>query len=216
MAREREDGWDVYRTVRRQGPESPGLEVRYRVGQTRGTAEPGSLDEFLIERYVLHVVRRDPRLFGEERSRWTLAAIQRAVAWMAELQSVAGVWRMLGRLGVHWKLGQDHLVSPDPAYAAKLVYLQEIRAAVLHDPDRQILVFQDEMTYYRQPTLAAGYDLAGTARPRAERSYRANTPTRVAAALAAGLIVETGTTLRQAVTPDHLLGRASAVIDFFG
>lgn len=58
MAWEREDDWEVYRTVRRQGPGAPGLEVRYRVGQPRGTAEPGSLDAFLVERYLLHVVRR--------------------------------------------------------------------------------------------------------------------------------------------------------------
>ncbi len=58
MARGSEDGAEAYRTVRRQGPGAPGLEVRYRVGSPRGPAEPGSLDEFLIERYALHVVRR--------------------------------------------------------------------------------------------------------------------------------------------------------------
>ena len=58
MARDAEHGVEVYRTVRRQGPGAPGLEVRYLVGPERGTAEPGSLDEFLVERYVLHVVRR--------------------------------------------------------------------------------------------------------------------------------------------------------------
>ena len=63
MARDAEPGVDVYRTIRRGAPGAPGLEVRYRVGPPRGTAAPGSLDEFLIERYVLHVVRR-----GEVRS----------------------------------------------------------------------------------------------------------------------------------------------------
>jgi uncharacterized protein YqjF (DUF2071 family) len=58
MARGSEEGVEVYRTVRRQGPGAPGLEVRYRVASPRGTAGPGSLDEFLIERYALHVVRR--------------------------------------------------------------------------------------------------------------------------------------------------------------
>ena len=58
MARSVENGAEVYRAVRRRGPGAPGLEVRYRVGSARGNAEPGSLDEFLIERYVLHVVRR--------------------------------------------------------------------------------------------------------------------------------------------------------------
>jgi uncharacterized protein YqjF (DUF2071 family) len=57
MTRDSEDGSVVYRTVRREGPGAPGLEVRYRVGAPRGAAEPGSLDAFLVERYVLHVVR---------------------------------------------------------------------------------------------------------------------------------------------------------------
>lgn len=58
MAREREDdGVELYRTARR-GPRAPGLEVRYRTGEERGTAARGSLDAFLIERYVLHTVRR--------------------------------------------------------------------------------------------------------------------------------------------------------------
>jgi len=58
MERGSEEGAEVYRTVRRQGPGAPGLEVRYRVGSSREPAAPGSLDEFLIERYALHVVRR--------------------------------------------------------------------------------------------------------------------------------------------------------------
>ena len=58
MARDAENGAEVYRSVRRQGPGAPGLQVRYRVGSPRDAVERGSLDEFLIERYVLHVVRR--------------------------------------------------------------------------------------------------------------------------------------------------------------
>jgi uncharacterized protein YqjF (DUF2071 family) len=57
MSREREDGAEVYRTVRR-GPRASGLEARYRVGRAIGTAARGSLDAFLIERYALHTVRR--------------------------------------------------------------------------------------------------------------------------------------------------------------
>ncbi|HEU4464312.1 MAG TPA: DUF2071 domain-containing protein [Gemmatimonadota bacterium] len=58
MARDAENGAQVYRSVRRQGPGAPGIHVRYRVASPRPAVEPGSLEEFLIERYVLHVVRR--------------------------------------------------------------------------------------------------------------------------------------------------------------
>ena len=57
------------------------------------------------------------------------------------------------------------------------------RSLVVQDPGRLVLLFQDEFTYYRQPSLAQGWAASGSKRPLAERSYRSNTPTRVAAAL---------------------------------
>jgi uncharacterized protein YqjF (DUF2071 family) len=38
-------------------------ELAYRLGRTTRTAEPGTLEFFLIERYVLFSTRRDGRLF---------------------------------------------------------------------------------------------------------------------------------------------------------
>jgi uncharacterized protein YqjF (DUF2071 family) len=48
--------------LRRRGGRRPGCRVRYRVGAYRGPARPGSLDHFLIERYLLHV-QRGPSLW---------------------------------------------------------------------------------------------------------------------------------------------------------
>src|SRR5207249_2412087 len=50
-------------------------------------------------------------------------------------------------------------------------------------PSHHILLFQDELTSYRQPTLAAGFAVRGSKEPLAERSYRSHTATRVAGAL---------------------------------
>jgi hypothetical protein len=55
MSRGREGETEVYRTTRAV-PGAPGLDVRYRTGEPVGTAVPGSLEEFLVERYVLHTV----------------------------------------------------------------------------------------------------------------------------------------------------------------
>lgn len=52
----REDDAIDYSATRRSGG-AAGLSVRYRPGAPTGSAAPGSLEEFLIERYVLHVVR---------------------------------------------------------------------------------------------------------------------------------------------------------------
>lgn len=55
MSRGREGETQVYRTAR-DAPGAPGLDVRYRTGDPVGAAAPGSLEEFLIERYVLHTI----------------------------------------------------------------------------------------------------------------------------------------------------------------
>ena len=131
---------------------------------------------------LLARLRRDPRAWGEERSRWTLAGLRAHDPDVADY-SVAGLWRLLRRLAIHWKRGRDHLHSPDPDYDAKLASLAVCRAEVAAAPDRVRLVFLDELTYYRQPTIGWGYAAAGSAEPWAQRTPRFNTPTRVLGAL---------------------------------
>jgi DDE superfamily endonuclease len=97
--------------------------------------------------------------------------------------SLSGLWRILAGYGLRYKRGRDHLHSPDPAYREKLAHLATIRALVEAAPDRAVLLYEDEVTYYRQPSLASAYAPAGRPAPRAERSVRSNTATRVIGAL---------------------------------
>jgi uncharacterized protein YqjF (DUF2071 family) len=48
--------------MQRLSGERPRLEVRYRVGEYLGASPPGTIEHFLIERYLLHV-RRGPSLW---------------------------------------------------------------------------------------------------------------------------------------------------------
>ena len=116
------------------------------------------------------------------RSRWTLADIRQVCVWL-QGYSRSGVWRVLRGLEIHWKRGRLHVHSPDPDYVAKLDRVAALRDRVAGDPDRQLLLFQDEVTYYRQPTVGAGYAPAGRPQPLAELSHARNTPTRVVATL---------------------------------
>jgi uncharacterized protein YqjF (DUF2071 family) len=50
--------------LRRLGRSGGACQAGYEVGPPRGQAEPGSLDFFLIERYVLHSLRRGPSLWS--------------------------------------------------------------------------------------------------------------------------------------------------------
>lgn len=56
MTRRQEDGRVLYQTAR-AGADGARLDVRYRTGEERGPAAPGSLEEFLVERRALHVQR---------------------------------------------------------------------------------------------------------------------------------------------------------------
>jgi transposase len=128
------------------------------------------------------VVRRDPRLFGIEGTRWTLAAIHTYCAWL-QTATPAGMSRLLARLEISWKRARMHVHSPDPNYHAKLAGVAKRVARVRAAPARFVFVYLDEFTFYRQPTLANAWEEQGHIQPGAERSHRSDTPTRVIGAL---------------------------------
>lgn len=127
------------------------------------------------------MLRQAPRAYGQEQTRWTLATLRQACPWWHEL-TLAGVWGVLQRLGLHWLRGRDHLHSPDPHYQAKLDWLHCIEELVQRLPGQHLLLWQDETTYYRQPTLSYAWEAEGE-QPLAERSYHSNTAWRVVGAL---------------------------------
>jgi len=135
---------------------------------------------------VQEVIGQSPHAFGLGRSRWWLAGISQSLPWLARY-SLSGVWRLLRRLGLRYKRGRDYVHSPDPAYETKLARLHLLQRLVRQqDPDTSsplVLVYADEFTCYRQPTLAAGYAPVGSDRPYARRSHRRNSKRRIAATL---------------------------------
>jgi hypothetical protein len=131
---------------------------------------------------ILHVVRRDPHLFGIEGTRWTLDAIKQVCAFLVKV-SQAGLSRLLDRLGISWKGSREHIHSPDPDYEAKLDYITGLRDEVRVSNGRLVLVYLDEVTVYRQPTLAHAWQERGPYQVLAERSHQSNTPTRLVATL---------------------------------
>jgi DDE superfamily endonuclease/Winged helix-turn helix len=130
------------------------------------------------------VLACDPRAWPipQPRTRWTLEGLRAAVPSLWGY-SLSGVWRILTRHKLRWKRARDHLRSPDPDYLEKVAHLRAIQARVADQPATTVLLYLDEVTYYRQPSLASGYAPVGRAEPRAERSTRSNTATRVIGAL---------------------------------
>lgn len=132
----------------------------------------------------MELLAGDPRtwVMPQPQSRWTLRALQDGVPVFWQY-SLSGIWRILAKHKLRRRRGRDHLHSPDPAYRAKLAWVARCRAEVAARPDDAVLLYLDEVTYYRQPSLGYAYAPTRSTGPRAERSLRSNTPTRVIATL---------------------------------
>lgn len=144
---------------------------------------PGTVEAPDAQQQMLTLLRRSPQTFGLDRSRWTLALVREVVDALADF-SLSGVWRLLHRLGIHLKRGRSHLHSPDPDYVAKLDYLKGCLEQMRQDPEHVVVLYEDELSFYRQPTLASDWEASGAqTQPLARRSYHADTTGRVAAVL---------------------------------
>lgn len=130
----------------------------------------------------MHLVRRSPSLFGYTQNRWQLSMISDAVTWLKGI-TASGVSQVLTRLGIHYKRGRAYVHSPDAHYQAKLDLIEQRRLRTFYDPQRYAFLYLDELTFYRQPTIASHYEARGSAQPLAVRSHRSNTTRRIVGAL---------------------------------
>lgn len=108
--------------------------------------------------------------------------IGQSCPWL-RVGTMAGLSQFLKRLGISYQRGRDYVHSPDEHYQAKVKLIQTARAQAQAEPGRYVFLYLDELTYYRQPTLAHAYELVGASQPLAQRSYQANTAYRVLSAL---------------------------------
>ena len=131
---------------------------------------------------VQEVIGASPQQRGLARSRWWLGGIRQAVAvWSG--RSLMTVQRWLKRFGVSYKRGRLYVHSPDAAYDAKQAYGQACLALARAEPQRYVLLYEDELTYYRRPTVARAYAAQATDAPRAVQGWGSNRRGRIAALL---------------------------------
>jgi hypothetical protein len=134
------------------------------------------------KRAILLILRRDPQQWGHRTSRWKLAMLVESCPWL-RLNSRSGLSQLLKRLRINYKRGRDYVHSPDPYYDEKLSLIELMRLRAFYASDQYTFLYLDELTYYRQPTLARAYEAMGQRQPLAQRSYQHNTYARVLAAL---------------------------------
>jgi hypothetical protein len=88
---------------------------------------------------------------GSPASRWTLTRIRAAFPWLRSY-SLSGVWRLLQRCKVGLRRGRIQQFSPDPDYEEKEAYLLACLRQIARHPATHVLVFMDEMGFFRWPT----------------------------------------------------------------
>lgn len=127
-------------------------------------------------------MHQSPRDYGVSRARWRLQDVGKALKWL-EGCSEPGIYKILKRLGFSRKRAMHFIHSPDPEYHPKWKAILHAFTDAVNHPDEVIIMFLDEFSYYRQPTLACAYHLTGNTLPYAFQVVRSNTRTRLIAAL---------------------------------
>jgi transposase len=117
-----------------------------------------------------------------EGSRWTLASIRQSLSWFKG-RSLTCVWKTLLRFGLVYKRGRESIHSPDPDYDLKLAYIEAAKAESLAHPEAVVLLFQDELTYYRRPSLAPAYAPKASKEPKAALGWTSNKKRRISGSL---------------------------------
>ena len=76
--------------------------------------------------------------------------------------------RILKRCRISYQRARSYVNSPDRDYAIKLAGVQAVRMLARVAPGQVVVVYLDEMTIERHPTLAQAYAAQGAqAQPRA-------------------------------------------------
>jgi hypothetical protein len=99
------------------------------------------------------------------------------------LTTLGGLSQLLTRLHISYKQGRDYVYSPDADYRAKLDLIEQARLRAYYAPEQYALLYLDEFSFFRQPTVARAYEARGHHQPLARRSYTVNTKSRLLAAL---------------------------------
>ena len=131
---------------------------------------------------LIELLRRSPQTVGYAQSRWTLAMLRHHCHWL-KLKSNAALHHVLRRLGIRRKLGQAHVHSPDHSYEIKKAWIALSQTKGRTDPQRKVLVYLDECTIPRQPSVAPVYAAQGKTQPYAQQAPTGFAKTRLIGAL---------------------------------
>ena len=128
------------------------------------------------------LLHQSPGLHGIECTRWRLQDVGKALAWL-EGCSPPGIHKVLKRFGFSRKQALYFVYSPDVEFRSKWQAVLQAFFDAANHPEQAVLLFLDELTYYRQPGKAPAYHHKGKQQPKAYQAARYNTQTRIVAVL---------------------------------
>jgi hypothetical protein len=143
---------------------------------TNPKSEPEAQEE------VQKVFAQSPRQQGQSGHRWTIAYLQETIGWLTDCTQV-GAWKILKRLGFSRQQALSFIRSPDPFFRLKVRAITQAFSQALWHPERVAILFEDEMSYERQPELAPDWSAVGQPQPQVHRAPTANQLTRIGAAM---------------------------------
>ena len=132
---------------------------------------PKSREE--AESEVYNIIAQGPEQVNSHQTRWTLRTLGNIVPWLCDV-SVSGIHQILSRLGISYKRARAYVRSPDTDYAPKIARLQQVLEETRQHPQTSVALYQDEFSFYRNPTLAKDWARTGTKTPIAQQSYKTN------------------------------------------
>lgn len=152
----------------------------------RGVAasQPMNLDRAEeVREEVLTQLRQSPRESGFERTRWRLQDLLTVIRDTLAVNRVSSLWHVLQRLGIRFRQGWEHQVSPDPLATEKLQVIDHVLQQAAARPDEVVVVWLDELTVYRLPSPGPVWCSGEGRAAKAVQSPGSNTQLRIAGAL---------------------------------
>jgi hypothetical protein len=140
-------------------------------------------------------------------SRWTLRTIRATFSWLQDY-GLSGVWRLLRRCKLTLRSAHVQHYSPDPDYAVKEAELLRYLRTTAQARTERVVLFLDEMGYYRWPQPAPAWGPAAPLPPPTTMPTGTNTQWRIVGALNA-------LTGQVDYLDDYIVGRKQ-LINFYG
>jgi transposase len=140
------------------------------------------LEQAEAETILEKLLHEPPYQHGISRTRWRLQDVGRALHWLQGYSDV-GIYKVLKRLGFSKKQALNFIHSPDPNYRFKWQRILAAYQEALENPETVVLLFQDELTYYRRARLKQRWQKQGATAKRHYQATGSNTKARITATL---------------------------------